>query len=510
MTGRGSTGSGGILSAPPGNCWSGRSSIGPFAILSRLVFEAPPDLKPPHILGQHERKAVVHDGAALDTRTRLLDLNKTEEHTLRQLKNASAEALASECKHKRAAWEADRIEKNVAAGMSEEEAHRLVGMMLNARILFPSILLKFDDDELGEVTVGAVLADPLKYDEETLADPVDVAYGPNKAKVFVQENGDVKIYSFAHGLDAVFLLRYDFASIMSAINAAPEANAPDVLVKMIVFAHVTPVEQEKLIKHAAARGKVGVRALGQMIADARKERQEAEQTRERKRRNKQEIYLSDDLDDNLVDVEKTLINSTDVEIYQRGGFIVYRSLTPRKTHEGKEVLDKSISAHCRESLRPEQAKAALYYKFHPKLGWYQVYPPEELSGMLLKSVSKGYLVLRGIITTPTLRDDGTLLTTPGYDAATGLFFDNEGIDFGTIPENPTREDALAALKELKELIRLFPFADVDEASRSASRSVALARLLTGMIRMTLRNAPMFVYTAPEPRTGKASSMTSAR
>ena len=72
-------------------------------------------------------------------------------------------------------------------------------------------------------------------------------------------------------------------------------------------------------------------------------------------------------------------------------------------------------------------------------------------------------VIAGIITTPTLRPDGTILKDAGYDPATQLLL----IDpppMPAIPENPTKDDALAALKLLKELLAEFPF--VDDVSRS--------------------------------------------
>ena len=141
---------------------------------SRLVFEAPPDLKPPHLLGQQEREAIVHNGRSYDTITRLVDLNNIEAQTLKKLKSGSADALANECKHQRAIWEANRIAKDVDGGKTSAVAHRLVAKMLDERILLPSVLLKFDDDEMGEVTVGAVLDDPMRYDEETLADEIIV------------------------------------------------------------------------------------------------------------------------------------------------------------------------------------------------------------------------------------------------------------------------------------------------------------------------------------------------
>src|SRR5262249_31315683 len=53
-------------------------------------------------------------------------------------------------------------------------------------------------------------------------------------------------------------------------------------------------------------------------------------------------------------------------------------------------------------------------------------------------------VLNGLISTPTLRPDGSLLNNEGYDAATGLYLINPP-PMPTINLHPTREGAGAAL-----------------------------------------------------------------
>ena len=96
--------------------------------------------------------------------------------------------------------------------------------------------------------------------------------------------------------------------------------------------------------------------------------------------------------------------------------------------------------------------------------------------------------------TPTLRPDGTLLTEPGYDAATGyLLFDPPAMP--AIPEHPSRDDALAALAVLEELIEEFPFVD------GVSHSVALSGILTTIARPALAVAPVHVFDKPVAGTG---------
>jgi hypothetical protein len=67
-------------------------------------------------------------------------------------------------------------------------------------VLLPDVILPFDDRDLDGVTVADVLADPDRFEDETLADPLEgIAYGRGKAKVLLRPDGTPWIHSFAHG-----------------------------------------------------------------------------------------------------------------------------------------------------------------------------------------------------------------------------------------------------------------------------------------------------------------------
>ena len=105
--------------------------------------------------------------------------------------------------------------------------------------------------------------------------------------------------------------------------------------------------------------------------------------------------------------------------------------------------------------------------------------------------------LTGVICTPTMRPDGSLLTEEGYDPTTGfILFSPPAMP--PIPDFPTKQDAQGALATLNELLAEFPFAN------GASRSVAMSMLLTPVLRSALGPAvPMHVITSPEAGTGKS-------
>jgi putative DNA primase/helicase len=102
--------------------------------------------------------------------------------------------------------------------------------------------------------------------------------------------------------------------------------------------------------------------------------------------------------------------------------------------------------------------------------------------------------LTGMISTPTLRPDGTVVAGEGYDEKTGLFL--TGLpDMPAIPDHPTQQDAIDALTLLLGLIEEFPFAN------NESRSVGLSCLITPIVRGATGPVPMHLIVKPKPGTG---------
>ncbi len=137
--------------------------------------------------------------------------------------------------------------------------------------------------------------------------------------------------------------------------------------------------------------------------------------------------------------------------------------------------------------------------------WRRGAPPVELARHYSARGTWGLRVLRGIVEAPTLRPDGSILSEPGYDPATGIFLDTGGATFPSVPDSPSRDDALAALAVLKDVIKDFPFIpDEDDpvGQRSAYRSVALSGMLTAVCRKALRTAPGHGIDATDRGTGK--------
>ena len=124
-------------------------------------------------------------------------------------------------------------------------------------------------------------------------------------------------------------------------------------------------------------------------------------------------------------------------------------------------------------------------------------PPARHATVLFDSTSYHHLpVLNGLTRQPYLRPDGSLMTAAGYDRSTGMFGVFDAREF-SIPENPIRAEAEAALALLKDLLTEFSFAsDTDLAA-------ALAAMLTAAIRPSLAHAPMIHVRAHMVGSGKS-------
>ena len=104
--------------------------------------------------------------------------------------------------------------------------------------------------------------------------------------------------------------------------------------------------------------------------------------------------------------------------------------------------------------------------------------------------------LEGIVESPVLRPDGSLLEQRGYDDVTGLLC-LPNAQYPTAPAAPTKHDAALAATELLDVVCDFPF------KADAHRAAWVAGVLTPLARYAFRGpAPMFLMDANIRSAGK--------
>ncbi len=201
----------------------------------------------------------------------------------------------------------------------------------------------------------------------------------------------------------------------------------------------------------------------------------------------------------VVDQGEAALLQANRGLYQRSNAIVAIAECPAKAAHGCEVSELSIVEHEDHALLEDLAVSAHFERFDKRSAALVPCPPPLWIVQTLRA-RKGRLkfpILSGVISAPTMRADGSILQTPGYDDATGLFFAPRGATFREISASPTRREAEDALARLNGLIEKFPFVD------EASRSVALSAFLTAVVRPSLPAAPLHAISATAAGSGKS-------
>jgi hypothetical protein len=195
--------------------------------------------------------------------------------------------------------------------------------------------------------------------------------------------------------------------------------------------------------------------------------------------------------------QKMLI-AAHVPFYQRGGELVRPIIRTVKAAHGRLTKTAQLKSIVPIFMRDTMCRHARWERCTPKtMAWLPTTAPLNVAVTLLaRDGVWGFPEIVGVIATPTMRPDGSLLLKQGYDAATRLLM-IEPPKMPEIPDEPTRDDALKALALLADLISESPFDD------KPSRAVALSALITPVVRGAFAVAPMHVSSAPVAGSGKS-------
>jgi hypothetical protein len=126
-------------------------------------------------------------------------------------------------------------------------------------------------------------------------------------------------------------------------------------------------------------------------------------------------------------------------------------------------------------------------------------PPDAMVKDILTLGKWPFPPLESLIEFPVLRPDGTLITTPGYDPITRLYYAHiPTLQIPPIPEHPTVDDIVHARALIHEVLGEFPY------DNQASEANALALFLTPLIRQSIEgHVPLALIDATRPGTGKS-------
>ena len=200
----------------------------------------------------------------------------------------------------------------------------------------------------------------------------------------------------------------------------------------------------------------------------------------------------------ITDEAEKMLMAAGMPFYVRSNKLVRPIVTTVDTFHGGKTTTVQLTPIDRVYMRDALGRKAQWQKYSDtKKSWVTIDPPYDVADTLLARAGDwNFPSIAGITTTQTLRPDGTILDKPGYDPSTRLLL----IDpppMPPIPDRPTKQNALDALKLLKELLFEFPFVSpVDLA-------VGLSIMITPVVRGALRTAPLHAVSAPDVSAGKS-------
>lgn len=206
--------------------------------------------------------------------------------------------------------------------------------------------------------------------------------------------------------------------------------------------------------------------------------------------------------------EAIAVLTRDPEVYTRSNELV-RIVTDEAPHDGIErpAATQQIRHLLPPTLRERLGKVAKFVTISPDGEARQKPPPDWcLSAIRHRGTWRGIRHLEGIVNTPVLRADGSILSKPGYDPATGLVLTDascgssgsSGSVSATAANRFLADDARQAVGKLLELVADFPFAS------KAHASAWVAAVLTPFARHAFDGpAPLFLIDANTRGSGKS-------
>ena len=208
------------------------------------------------------------------------------------------------------------------------------------------------------------------------------------------------------------------------------------------------------------------------------------------------------LSDEATEGEKALI-AAGLPIYQRGTKLVTPIIQKAEASKGRQTKISVLHEISRIRMRDHLCNVALWERMNEQGDMISINPPHDVANTILGRYGEwSFPSIAGVLMTPTLRPDGSILKDIGYDPTTRLYL-LDSPPMPAIPESPTRDDALVALGLLDGLLDGFPFVD------DASHSVALSALMTPIARGAFKVVPMHVIRAPSPGSGKSYLLDTA-
>ncbi|MDX0524938.1 hypothetical protein [Sinorhizobium medicae] len=190
-------------------------------------------------------------------------------------------------------------------------------------------------------------------------------------------------------------------------------------------------------------------------------------------------------------------------VYDRGGILVHPVEMDMKDEHNNTIKSVALQPITVPLMRQFMETAARFvvYNATTKKTCPRDPPAETAKLILARRGFWSFPRIVGVMTAQSIDRNGNIIDQEGVHRPSQMLF--HGLPkLPPMPEHPTREDALASLEILKDLLTEFPFSD-PEGKQGVSLSVALAALISPLCRAANPRDPLFAIHAPVAGTGKS-------
>jgi putative DNA primase/helicase len=210
------------------------------------------------------------------------------------------------------------------------------------------------------------------------------------------------------------------------------------------------------------------------------------------------IQVADGKIARIVDQAQKALVDSGLPIYVNSGRLVEPITVEREAADGRTTLSTVLARINEQKISYLLNKYAAEFQRYDgrRQTWHPINPPSQVTAMLLGLNDWRFPEVIGVVGAPTMRADGTVLNKTGYDPQTRLWCGTD-MDLPPIPERPTHQQAMTALRLYKELLSGFPFVSATDLA------VALAAILTVVLRGAFDLTPMFLVVAHDVGNGKS-------
>jgi hypothetical protein len=174
----------------------------------------------------------------------------------------------------------------------------------------------------------------------------------------------------------------------------------------------------------------------------------------------------------------------------------------RPEHERQPVPKQILFVpHTKVSMLLAIEKSVCLYKRGEKGTVIPIEVPfDKLPPFMLDLPEKRAPRVTGLVQHPIIAKDGRLISTEGLDAATGIYVALGGWKFPEVNGAPTKDDAVASARRIRELLLAETMLKDDKIDGAA----AIAALLTGISRKAMSQGPAVLINATVQGTGKTT------